>query len=166
MEGIHRAETWRGRLHAESSVCGAQLPCPCDISGQVVSTAPMSPTSPAPPSRSNAPMCRHGKLRPRHPRPHRGNAHHPFLVAAGKKARQHRKSAMSARPPQKRAPVESAFMAASTESLSLAWPAPSTPVGRAAPASRIPCHGSTATVPMEQFINFRGKENKKGQTRR
>ena len=86
MEGIHRAETLRRRLHAQISVCGAQVPCDAaQMSGQVVtSTSPMSPTSPSPPSRSNAPMCRHGKLRPRHPLPHRDHAHHPFLVAAGK----------------------------------------------------------------------------------
>ena len=65
MEGIHRAETSRRRLRTEL------VPCPCDASqiscSQVVTaTSPMLPTSPAPPSCSNAPMCRHGKLRPRH----------------------------------------------------------------------------------------------------
>jgi hypothetical protein len=95
-----------------------------------------APTSPAPPPSSNAPMCRHGKLRPRHPLPHRDHAHHPFLVAAGKtKPGSKGKSAVSARPPQKRAPVESAFMAASTESVSRSWPSRCAPVGRAAPAS-------------------------------
>ena len=43
-----------------------------------------SPTSPAPQPRANAHMLRHGKLRPRHPLPHRFHVRRPFLVAAGR----------------------------------------------------------------------------------
>ena len=57
---------------------------------------------------------RHGKVRPRHPLPHRDHAHHPFRVAAGKKARPSWEKCHAGRAAaEKRARVESALMAAS-----------------------------------------------------
>jgi hypothetical protein len=144
LEGIHRAETSRRRPCAEGAVCGAQAPCPCKAAQMsccqvATSTSPTSPTLPAPPPRFNAPMCRHGKLRPRHPLPHRDQAHHPFLVAAGKKARQHRKKChVGTAAAEKRAPVESAFMAASTESLSALLVAALARAGRAGAHASMP----------------------------
>ena len=151
MEGIHRAETSRRRPCAEGAVCGAQAPCPCQAAQmsccQVATST--SPTLPAPPPSFNAPMCRHGKLRPRHPLPHRDQAHHPFLVAAGKKARQHRKKChVGTAAAEKRAPVESAFMAASTESLSALLVAALARAGRAgAHASMSMTHVTCVSCP-------------------
>ena len=61
-------------------------PCPHDAPRSSCCPAALSasPTSPAPPPLSMAHIFRHGKLRPRHPLPHRAHVHHPFLVAAGK----------------------------------------------------------------------------------
>ena len=103
-----------------------------------------SPTSPAPQPRANAHMLRHGKLRPRHPLPHRFHVHRPFLVAAGRTKPgstrkglqlQQEKCHVGMAAAEKRARLKSAFMAASTESLSPLRPACRAPVGRSAPAS-------------------------------
>ena len=61
-------------------------PCPRDAPRSSCCQVALStsPTSPAPPPLSMAHIFRHGKLRPRHPLPHRAHVHHPFLVAAGK----------------------------------------------------------------------------------
>ena len=140
MEGIHRAETLRRRRRAKISVCGAQVPCPRDasqMSGQVVTSAsPMSPTSPAPPIPFPCSHVSTWRVAPTAPTASSGPCE-PSVPCCSRQESQaaQEKGHVGTAAAEKRAPVESAFMAASTESLSLSGPAPSTPVGRAAPAA-------------------------------
>ena len=87
MEGIHRGEDVEARTECrDGRVWRPRCSCPCEAPQRsCCQVAPSTlPASPAPPPRANAHMLRHGKLRPRHPLPHRDHVHHPFLVAAGR----------------------------------------------------------------------------------
>ena len=105
MEGIHRAETSMRRLRAEICVCCAQVPWPCDAAqpGRDVHVAHVAHVARAPipsqcshvPTRKVAPTASTPALGPCAPSVPR--------CSREDKARQHRKSAMSAQPLQRNA---------------------------------------------------------------